>query len=183
MPGCGECVDELAADLIAARTDVRPHCHDEILGTCPKLAAHRIDSGDGYTRDRAAPPGMHSSHDAARAICHQERNAVRSAHRNRHVDRIRDERISFRARVRHGRSAAKDDDLSAMHLVDHRHVVRADGLGEITHVVGGRQLQLPRRKQMRRDCGKRTTAECRAPGLIGPLETVRDLRQARVGSN
>ena len=85
VPGCGEGIHEVRSDFIAAWTNARPDCRDQIRGPRTELASKSLHRGDRRSRRGTAPTGMHSSDDTTRSISHQQWNTVGRADRDSHI--------------------------------------------------------------------------------------------------
>ncbi len=160
---------------------LRSDRHHQIRGPRAELAGQRVEGRHRGARRRTAPSGVHGGDDAGRAVGNQQRHAVGRPHRDR------DSRLTFDTstsasgtRLRQVRDArAEPPRPSARAPASACATSRAPtARASCAHVIWGRQLQLTRRKEMRRDRLERTAAQRRAPRFRRSSGTRREQLEA-----
>ena len=151
------------------------------------IAATAIDGA------RAAPSRVHGGHRGPATVGHEDGHAVGHAHRQRGVRIVGHERVGLRRMLaaRHRRVGAHDLHHPPVHLVDAREprVVDAEHAGEQVRAmrragIGGPEVGVARREQVRRDVGERTADQRAADGRIDGIDArIEWMRSSRCASS
>lgn len=160
-------------DLIAAGTDARTDCRDEIARGHAKIG----DRLDGRRRDacaRSTPSGVNRGNHAMFQVGDQDGHAIGDPHGNRAGGIARDDGVGIRE-VHHGVAGFDDEDGASMDLFDADNLVRPNAQ---THrqpsiiVVARRapELELTRREHVRRVGNQPLGLKDPAGGVVGPAE-------------
>ena len=177
VTGSGEGVHQFRANLVAARTDARADCGDEIRGTSAEFACQGIHRRGGHTSRRSPPACVHRSDGARSRVADKDRHAIRRAHGDGDVGVARDNYVSFR--TTRGNTPGHED-AAAVHLSKSLNAGCAYRFANPAPILRRRQRQLTRRKEVWRNRLQRYAPQRRAPGLLDPLEGIWNSRKTHV---
>ncbi len=159
----GECIHDIAADLVAAAADGWADRHHEVGRPASELTCQRIDGGNRRTGRRSPPTGMNRGYGTAASIRDEQRDAIRRAYGNGNVRDIRDAHVRFRTPLWNGAALLDDCDVVSVLLGERDDFPRTNGIAEASEISGRRQLQLSRREGVRRTGLERPTSQHGSP--------------------